>query len=62
MKKHVACHGLNLKEYKKKYGFAIKTPLSAKSLTKAKIKATKKRGLPENLLKRYLEAKRQKKA
>jgi hypothetical protein len=31
-------------------------------LTKAKIKATKKRGLPENLLKRYLEAKRQKKA
>ena len=39
------------KEYKKKYGFTMKTPLSAKSVTKARSKAAKKRGLPENLKK-----------
>ena len=37
------------KEYKKKYGFTMRTTLSAKSVTKARSKAAKKRGLPENL-------------
>jgi predicted transcriptional regulator len=58
--KHIASHGMSQKEYKKKYGFTQKTPLSAKSVTKARQKAAKKRGLPENL-KKYLEARRQEK-
>jgi predicted transcriptional regulator len=59
--KHLLSHSLNPKEYKKKYGFTMRTPLSAKSLTKARSKAAKKRGLPENLIK-AIEAKRQAKA
>ncbi len=59
--KHLSSHNMNLKEYKKKYGFTMKTPLSAKSLTKARSKAARKRGLPENL-KKAIEARRQKKA
>jgi hypothetical protein len=39
----------------------MRTPLSAKSLTKARSKAAKKRGLPENLRK-VIEARRQAKA
>ena len=46
---HLISHGLSLKEYKKKYGFAIGTPLAAKSLIEALSKAPKKRGLPEKL-------------
>jgi hypothetical protein len=49
------------KEYKKKYGFTMATPLAAKSLTKARSKAMKKKGLPEKLQK-YQEARRQAKA
>jgi len=59
--KHLSSHEMNLKQYKKKYGFTMKTPLSAKSLTKARSKAAKKRGLPENL-KKAIEARREKKA
>ena len=39
----------------------MRTPLSAKSLTKARSKAAKKRGLPEKL-QQFIEARRQKKA
>jgi predicted transcriptional regulator len=56
--KHLVSHGMSQKEYRKKYGFAMKTPLSAKSLTKARSKAAKKRGLPEKL-KQAIEARRQ---
>jgi predicted transcriptional regulator len=56
--KHLVSHGLSQKEYKKKYGFTMSTPLAAKSLTKAPSKAAKNRGLPENLVK-AMEAKRQ---
>ena len=56
--KHLVSHGMNQKEYRKKYGFAMKTPLAAKSLTKARSKAAKKRGLPEELQK-YMAARRQ---
>jgi predicted transcriptional regulator len=59
--KHLLSHGTNQKEYRKKYGFTMRTPLAAKSLTKARSKAAKKRGLPEKL-KKYMEARRQKKA
>lgn len=55
--KHLSSHNLNPREYKKKYGFSLKQPLAAKSLTKARSKAAKKRGLPENLVK-FLEEKR----
>ncbi len=59
--KHLVFHGMSQKEYRKKYGFTMRTPLSAKSLTKARSKAAKKRGLPENLRK-AIEARRQSKA
>ncbi len=59
--KHLSSHSLTPREYKKKYGFSLKQPLSAKSLTKARSKAAKKRGLPENLVK-FLAERKQKKA
>jgi predicted transcriptional regulator len=59
--KHLVSHGISQKEYRKKYGFSMKTPLAAKSLTKARSKAAKKRGLPEKL-KQAIEARRQAKA
>jgi len=58
---HLSSHGMSPTEYRKKYGFTMRTSLSAKSLTKARSKAAKKRGLPENL-KKAIEARRQKKA
>lgn len=59
--KHLSSHGINSKEYKKKYGFPMRTPLAAKSLTRARSKAAKKRGLPANLVK-AIEARRQSRA
>jgi len=58
--KHLSSHDLTPREYKQKWGFSLKQPLSAKSLTKARSKAAKKRGLPENLVK-FLEERRRKK-
>ena len=59
--KHLVSHDISPREYKKKYGFSMRTPLAAKSLTKARSKAAKKRGLPENLVK-AIEARRRNKA
>jgi hypothetical protein len=59
--KHLVSHGMNLKEYKRKYNFTARTPLAAKSLTKARSEAAKERGLPEKLQK-YMEERRQEKA
>jgi predicted transcriptional regulator len=59
--KHLKSHGISPREYKRKYGFTLRTPLAAKALTKARSKAAKKRGLPANLVK-AIEAKRQKMA
>jgi predicted transcriptional regulator len=59
--KHLVSHGMSQREYRKKYGFSMRTPLAAKSATKARSKAAKKRGLPEKL-KQYIEARRQAKA
>jgi predicted transcriptional regulator len=58
--KHLSSHSLTPRDYKKKWGFSLKQPLSARSLTKARSKAAKKRGLPENLVK-FLEERKQKK-
>lgn len=58
--KHLGAHGLTPRDYKTKYGFPMKQPLSAKALTKARSKAARKRGLPENLVK-YQEGRKQKK-
>jgi predicted transcriptional regulator len=59
--RHLSSHGMSQKEYRKKYGFTMRTPLAAKSVTKARSKAAKKRGLPENL-KKAMEARGQAKA
>jgi predicted transcriptional regulator len=57
---HLLAHQLSPRDYKKKWGFPLKQPLAAKSLTKLRSRSAKKRGLPENL-QRYLEDQRQKK-
>jgi predicted transcriptional regulator len=59
--RHLSAHGMSQKEYRKKYGFTMRTPLAAKSLTKARSKAAKKKGLPEKLI-QYQEARRRNKA
>jgi predicted transcriptional regulator len=58
--KHLSSHGLSMREYKQKWGFPLKQSLSARSLSKARSKAAKKRGLPENLV-RYQEERKTKK-
>ena len=49
--KHLSSHSLTPKEYRKKYGFSMRQPLCAKSLSEKRSKSGKKRGLPENLRK-----------
>lgn len=58
--KHLSTHGMTPRDYKRKWGFSLKQPLSARSLTRARSKAAKKRGLPVNLVK-FLEERKQKK-
>jgi predicted transcriptional regulator len=59
--KPLVSHGISQREYRKKYGITMMTPLASKALTKARSKAAKKRGLPKKL-KASIEARRQKKA
>ncbi len=47
---HLKRHGLTLREYKKKYGFPLSQPLSAKNLTAKRKRLGKKRGLPPQLI------------
>lgn len=54
---HLRTHQLSPREYKKKWGFALKQPLAARILTKLRSKSAKKRGLPEKL-QIYLDQKR----
>lgn len=56
--KHLASHGLTGREYRQKYGFALRQPLCAKSLSERRKKAGKERGVPENLLKAIAERKK----
>jgi predicted transcriptional regulator len=58
---HLRIHHLTPREYKKKWGFPLKQPLSAKMLTNLRSRSAKKRGLPENL-RTYLDRKREHKA
>ena len=49
--KHLKSHGLTSREYRVKYGFSLRQPLCAKSLSDRRKKAGKARGLPDNLRK-----------
>ncbi len=49
--KHLETHGLTRRDYKIKYGFSLRQPLCAKSITEKRKKAGKKRGIPEALKK-----------
>jgi len=58
--KHLRSHSLTGREYRKKYGFSLRQPLCAKSLSDRRKKAGKARGLPDNLRK-AIEARKKKK-
>ena len=58
---HLRTHNMTPREYKKKWGFPLKQPLSAKSLTRSRSRSAKKRGLPPELLKFQEERRQQKK-
>lgn len=58
--KHLKSHNLTPRSYKGKWGFPLKQSLSAKSLSKSRSKAAKKRGLPQNLVK-FQEDRKQRK-
>ncbi len=57
-RRHLGLHGLTQRDYKKKWGFSMRTPLAAKSLSRTRSRAAKKRGLPPNLVKFQEERKR----
>ncbi len=56
--KHLKSHGLTGREYRQKYGFSLRQPLCAKSLSDRRKKAGKDRGLPENLRKAIAKRKK----
>ena len=49
--KHLKSHGLDAKEYRKKYGFSARQPLCAKALSEKRSASGKERGIPANLQK-----------
>ena len=57
---HLRSHQLSPREYKRKWGFPLKQPLTAKLLTASRSKSAKKRGLPPKL-KEYIEKRSQEK-
>lgn len=58
--KHLKSHDLTGREYRVKYGFSLRQPLCAKSLSERRKKAGKTRGLPENLRKAIANRKKAK--
>jgi predicted transcriptional regulator len=58
---HLRSHQLTPREYKRKWGFPLKQPLTAKSLTASRSKSAKERGLPQKL-KEYIEKRSREKA
>ena len=56
--KHLKSHGLTSREYRVKYGFSLRQPLCAKSLSEKRKKAGKERGLPDNLRKAIAQRKK----
>jgi predicted transcriptional regulator len=59
--KQLTAHQLTPREYKRKWGFPLKQPLTAKSLTASRSKSAKERGLPQKL-KEYIEKRSREKA
>lgn len=49
--KHLKSHGLDAKEYRKKYGFSARQPLCAKALSEKRSASGRERGIPANLQK-----------
>jgi len=58
--RHLKDHGMDAKEYRKKYGFSARQPLSAKTLTAKRRKTAKALGLGEKLQKGLLAARKAK--
>jgi predicted transcriptional regulator len=58
--KHLKSHGLTSREYRVKYGFSLRQPLCAKSLSDKRKQAGKARGLPDNLRKAIAQRKKRK--
>ena len=58
--KHLKSHGLTSREYRVKYGFSLRQPLCAKSLSDKRKKAGKERGLPDNLRKAIAKRRKRK--
>ncbi|HAA05715.1 MAG TPA: MucR family transcriptional regulator [Syntrophobacteraceae bacterium] len=58
---HLRSHQLTPREYKRKWGFPLKQPLTAKNLTASRSKSAKERGLPVKL-KEYIEKRSREKA
>ena len=56
--KHLRSHGLTGREYRGKWGFALRQPLCAKSLSERRKNAGKDRGLPYNLRKAIAKRKK----
>ena len=56
--KHLRSHGLTGREYRSKWGFPLRQPLCAKSLSERRKKAGKDRGLPDNLRKAIAKRKK----
>ena len=48
--RHLALHGMNSREYRLKYGLPMRQALSARSLTLARRKIAKEKGLGEKLV------------
>jgi predicted transcriptional regulator len=48
--RHLALHGLTSRDYKLKYGLPLRQPLSAKSLTQARRRIAKEKGLGAKLV------------
>jgi predicted transcriptional regulator len=60
--KHLKDHGMDAKEYRKKYGFSARQPLSAKSLSAKRRKTAEALGLGEKLQKGLRAARKAKAA
>ena len=58
--RHLEEHGLDSKEYRKKYGFSARQPLSAKNLSAKRRKTAKALGLGERLQKGLQKARKAK--
>lgn len=56
--KHLESHKMTRREYRIKYGFSLRQPLCAKSITDKRKKAGKERGIPDALKKNIAKRKK----